>query len=95
MCVGLALQQYSNSYWRLSSVQDTYEKEAISKQCNFQNMHGLNIIKNHELIPASEDKLNLLDTITVAAGHTFCFTIILLKDVGCTGDCCRLAGLVV
>ena len=40
MCVGLALQQNSNSYWRLSSVQDTYEKEAISKQCNFKNMHA-------------------------------------------------------
>ena len=45
MCVELAQQQYSNSYWRLNSVQDTYEKEAISKQCNFQNMHGLKILK--------------------------------------------------
>ena len=44
---------------------------------------------------ASEDKLNVLATITVAGGHTFCFTIIFVNIVGCTGVCCRLAGLVV
>ena len=29
---------------------------------------------------ASEDKLNVLATITVAGSHTFCFTIIFVKN---------------
>ena len=79
MCVGLAQQQYSNSYWRPSSVQDTYEKEAISKQCNFQNMHGLNIIKNYELIARSEEKQNFLTTLTNADSHNLLFSNYFLK----------------
>ena len=31
---------------------------------------------------ASEDKLNVLATITVAGSHTFCFTIIFVKNCG-------------
>ena len=79
MCVGLAQQQYKNSYWRLSSVEDTHEKEAISEQCICKNMHGFNIIKNYELISRSEEKPNFLITLTNADSHNLLYSHDFLK----------------
>ena len=79
MCVGLAQQQYSNSYWKLSIVEDTYEKEEISEQCICQNMHNLNIIKDYELIARSEEKQNFLTTLTNGDSHNLLFSNYFLK----------------
>ena len=38
--VGLAQQQYINSYFTMSSLKDTYQKQVISKHCLSQNIYA-------------------------------------------------------